>query len=466
MGPVKFMLFYLLGGLAALALQIVVGPELGGPDARRLRGDRGVLGGYILLFPRARVVTVIFIIFFFTILELPALLVLGHLVPAAGAVRLLRPRAGRRRRRRRVLRPHRRVRLRAARRSALFASRAGSKRQHGALPQPLMAPRRHAAAGCWRSCWRSSRCWRSRRRARRTWRDPRDAPRPAATAPPGPLQDSATAPLAGGGTAPSPLAVRLDRPGDPVQHQLQEPAALGAAVRPRHRPGALPARPDARAADRLADEDDDRAGGRRPRPAGREGPDHQRGAALPGLRRRPAAARQVDRRQHDALRPAAAVGQRRGDRARPARRGRQREALRALHEREGRAMGLRLHALLDAERLRGRGQPLLRGRSRGDRPRRAARAAAGADRPPARGDRSRSRSRAGSSTSTTTTRCCGRATPARPGSRRATPTPRAAAWWRPRGAGRSSSASSCCTRPTPASRRCSCSTAASAPQRH
>ena len=36
-----------------------------------------VLGAYALLFPRARVVTVIFIVFFFTILELPALLVLG-----------------------------------------------------------------------------------------------------------------------------------------------------------------------------------------------------------------------------------------------------------------------------------------------------------------------------------------------------------------------------------------------------
>jgi membrane associated rhomboid family serine protease len=36
----------------------------------------GVLGGYLLLFPRARVVTVVFIIFFFTILELPALLFL------------------------------------------------------------------------------------------------------------------------------------------------------------------------------------------------------------------------------------------------------------------------------------------------------------------------------------------------------------------------------------------------------
>ncbi len=37
----------------------------------------GVLGGYILLFPRARVVTVIFIVFFFTIIELPALVILG-----------------------------------------------------------------------------------------------------------------------------------------------------------------------------------------------------------------------------------------------------------------------------------------------------------------------------------------------------------------------------------------------------
>jgi membrane associated rhomboid family serine protease len=36
-----------------------------------------VLGGYALLYPRARVVTLIFIIFFITLVELPALLVLG-----------------------------------------------------------------------------------------------------------------------------------------------------------------------------------------------------------------------------------------------------------------------------------------------------------------------------------------------------------------------------------------------------
>jgi membrane associated rhomboid family serine protease len=79
MGPVKFIVFYLLGGLAALLLQTLVStgdnalvPTLGASGA-----IAGVLGGYILLFPRAKVVTVIFIVFFFTILELPALLVLG-----------------------------------------------------------------------------------------------------------------------------------------------------------------------------------------------------------------------------------------------------------------------------------------------------------------------------------------------------------------------------------------------------
>src|SRR3954452_16293652 len=49
------------------------------------------------------------------------------------------------------------------------------------------------------------------------------APIVKATAPSGPLKDSATAPLAGGGTAPSPLAVRLDQPGDPIKIKFKKP---------------------------------------------------------------------------------------------------------------------------------------------------------------------------------------------------------------------------------------------------
>ena len=77
MGPVKFLLFYLLGGLAATAGQLLVGPDSMVPNIGASGAIAAVLGGYILLFPRARVVTIIFIVFFFTILELPALLILG-----------------------------------------------------------------------------------------------------------------------------------------------------------------------------------------------------------------------------------------------------------------------------------------------------------------------------------------------------------------------------------------------------
>jgi serine-type D-Ala-D-Ala carboxypeptidase (penicillin-binding protein 5/6) len=51
--------------------------------------------------------------------------------------------------------------------------------------------------------------------------------RPATPAPPAPLEQSATAPLAGGGTAPSPLAVRMDDPRDAVQLDFKHPPRSG-----------------------------------------------------------------------------------------------------------------------------------------------------------------------------------------------------------------------------------------------
>ncbi|HEV7808330.1 MAG TPA: rhomboid family intramembrane serine protease [Solirubrobacteraceae bacterium] len=77
MGHVKFVAFYLLGGLAAIAAQVLVEHDAAVPTIGASGAVAAVLGGYILLYPRARVVTVIFIIFFFTILELPAMLILG-----------------------------------------------------------------------------------------------------------------------------------------------------------------------------------------------------------------------------------------------------------------------------------------------------------------------------------------------------------------------------------------------------
>jgi membrane associated rhomboid family serine protease len=77
MGPVKYIGFYLLGGIAALALQLAVGPNSAVPTLGASGAIAAVLGGYILLYPRARVLTLVFIILFFTVIELPALLVLA-----------------------------------------------------------------------------------------------------------------------------------------------------------------------------------------------------------------------------------------------------------------------------------------------------------------------------------------------------------------------------------------------------
>jgi membrane associated rhomboid family serine protease len=77
MGPVKFIVFYLLGGVVALAGQVIIEPNAAVPTIGASGAVAAVLGGYILLYPRARVVTLIFIVFFFTILELPAMLILG-----------------------------------------------------------------------------------------------------------------------------------------------------------------------------------------------------------------------------------------------------------------------------------------------------------------------------------------------------------------------------------------------------
>jgi membrane associated rhomboid family serine protease len=77
MGPIRFLVFYVLGGLAADAAQIVFSISSEVPSIGASGAVAAVLGGYLLLFPKARVVTVVFIIFFFTILELPAILFLG-----------------------------------------------------------------------------------------------------------------------------------------------------------------------------------------------------------------------------------------------------------------------------------------------------------------------------------------------------------------------------------------------------
>ena len=77
MNRLVFVVFYLLGGLAALGLQVAMDPNSVVPTVGASGAIAGVLGAYARLYPRARVVTLIIIIIFFTVITLPALLVLG-----------------------------------------------------------------------------------------------------------------------------------------------------------------------------------------------------------------------------------------------------------------------------------------------------------------------------------------------------------------------------------------------------
>jgi membrane associated rhomboid family serine protease len=71
-----FIAFYLLGGLAATALQLAFGPSSTVPNIGASGAIAAILGAYLVLFPRARVYTIVFF-FFITAIELPAVAVLG-----------------------------------------------------------------------------------------------------------------------------------------------------------------------------------------------------------------------------------------------------------------------------------------------------------------------------------------------------------------------------------------------------
>jgi membrane associated rhomboid family serine protease len=77
MGRGRFVVFYLLSGLVALAAQVAVDPNSTAPTLGASGAIAGVLGGYLVLYPRARILSLVFIVFFVTILEVPAVFLLG-----------------------------------------------------------------------------------------------------------------------------------------------------------------------------------------------------------------------------------------------------------------------------------------------------------------------------------------------------------------------------------------------------
>ena len=76
-GHLRFLLFYLLCGLAAAGAHITVNPQSRLPMIGASGAVSGVLGAYFLLYPRARVLTLILIGFFIQTVLVPAAFFLG-----------------------------------------------------------------------------------------------------------------------------------------------------------------------------------------------------------------------------------------------------------------------------------------------------------------------------------------------------------------------------------------------------
>jgi membrane associated rhomboid family serine protease len=73
MGKARYIIFYLLGGLAASAAQILIDPNSSIPNVGASGAIAAVLGGYLILYPRARILTLV--LRFIT--QVPAYVVLG-----------------------------------------------------------------------------------------------------------------------------------------------------------------------------------------------------------------------------------------------------------------------------------------------------------------------------------------------------------------------------------------------------
>ncbi len=77
MGHVRFLLFYLAAGLVAGLLHVFFNPASRVPTVGASGAIAGVLGAYLVAFPRARIITLVPFFPFFQVMALPAVLMLG-----------------------------------------------------------------------------------------------------------------------------------------------------------------------------------------------------------------------------------------------------------------------------------------------------------------------------------------------------------------------------------------------------
>jgi membrane associated rhomboid family serine protease len=77
LGRPAYLLFYLAGGVLAAFAQVAIDPGSDIPLVGASGAIAAVLGAYVVMFPRARVLSIVFLVVFFQLTEVPAVLVLG-----------------------------------------------------------------------------------------------------------------------------------------------------------------------------------------------------------------------------------------------------------------------------------------------------------------------------------------------------------------------------------------------------
>jgi len=80
LGRVRFVIFYFACGLAAAVAQTLSAPQSSIPMIGASGAVAGVMGAYLILYPHARILTLLPIFFFFTFIEVPAYLIIGYWV--------------------------------------------------------------------------------------------------------------------------------------------------------------------------------------------------------------------------------------------------------------------------------------------------------------------------------------------------------------------------------------------------
>ena len=77
LGKIKFIIFYLLTGAAASMAHVALNPDSTIPLIGASGAIAGILGAYIVLYPRAKVLTLLFFFFFVQVVKIPAIIFLG-----------------------------------------------------------------------------------------------------------------------------------------------------------------------------------------------------------------------------------------------------------------------------------------------------------------------------------------------------------------------------------------------------